>query len=65
VTASVGVRASREHVVVKRETLRYHGFSDQVGDRSQVMRLGVDMAFIAVGALGLLEPIFCVKVLSL
>jgi len=29
------------------------------------MRLGVDMAFIAVGALGLLEPIFCVKVLSL
>jgi hypothetical protein len=29
------------------------------------MRLGVDMAFITVGALGLLEPIFCVEVLGL
>jgi hypothetical protein len=51
--------------VVERKTLGYHGFSDQVGDRSQVMGLCVDMAFIAMGALGLLEPIFCVKVLSL
>jgi hypothetical protein len=29
------------------------------------MRLGVDVAFITVRSLGLLEPIFCVKVLSL
>jgi hypothetical protein len=29
------------------------------------MRFGVNMAFITVRSLGLLEPVFCVKVLSL
>lgn len=53
-----------EHVMIKWESLVNHGVHDKVGDRSEIVRLDVEVAFGAMVGRRL-EPVLSVEVLSL